>query len=132
MTYHRSSLTHVTCMFLSMCKEICTYIRNLHRNLLQTKHGKGILYQMISRHSYQNLINERHMCKNNYPLTHVFYLLVGQLFFTDMSHTYWILILLMIRVILERYQSWTRQLYYIKDNDSALKPTIFCLSTRPP
>ena len=41
---------------------------------------------------YQNPKNERHVYKNNYPLTHVFQLLVGQLFFADISHTYWILI----------------------------------------
>ena len=39
--------------------------------------GKSILYQMIPRYLYQNPINERHVCKNNYPLTHVFQLLVG-------------------------------------------------------
>ena len=30
----------------------------------------------IPHHPYQNLTNERHVCKNNYPLTHVFQLLV--------------------------------------------------------
>ena len=37
---------------------------------------KSIWYQIISRYLYQNLINERYVRKNNYPLTHVFPLLV--------------------------------------------------------
>ena len=47
---------------------------------------------MIARHPYQNPINKRYVCKNNYSLTHVFQLLVYQLFFVDMSHIYQILI----------------------------------------
>ena len=31
--------------------------------------GKCILYQMILRYPYQNLINKRYVDKNNYPLT---------------------------------------------------------------
>ena len=50
--------------------------------------GKSILYQMILRHPYHNLINERYIRKNNYPLIHVFHLLVRYLFFVDLSHTY--------------------------------------------
>ena len=46
----------------------------------------------VPRYPYQNLINERHLCKNNYSLTHVFQLLVGYLFFVNMSYIYWILI----------------------------------------
>ena len=46
----------------------------------------------IPHYPYQNLINKRHLCKNNYSLTHVFQLLVGYLFFVDMSYIYWILI----------------------------------------
>ena len=49
---------------------------------------KSILYQIISCHPYQNLINERHVCKNKYSLIHVFQLLVDWLFFVDMSHIY--------------------------------------------
>ena len=40
----------------------------------------------IPRYPYQNLINEKHLCKNNYSLTHVFQLLVGYLFFVDVLH----------------------------------------------
>ena len=46
----------------------------------------------VPRYQYQNLINERYLCKNNYSLTHVFQLLVGYLFFVNMSYIYWILI----------------------------------------
>ena len=46
----------------------------------------------IQRYPYQNLINDRHLCKNNYSLTHVFQLLVDYLFFVNMSYIYWILI----------------------------------------
>ena len=31
----------------------------------------------ILSHSYQNLINKRYVCKNNYPLTRVFQFLVN-------------------------------------------------------
>ena len=42
---------------------------------------KNILYQMILCHLYQNLISKIYMCKNNYPLIHVIYFLIRQLFF---------------------------------------------------
>ena len=43
--------------------------------------GKNILYQMILCYLYQNLISKIYMCKNNYPLIHVIYFLMRQLFF---------------------------------------------------
>ena len=44
-----------------------------------TTFEKGLEYFVsnILSHSYQNLINKRHVCKNNYPLTRVFQFLVN-------------------------------------------------------
>ena len=39
--------------------------------------GKSNFYRMIPYHPYQNLINERHLCKNNNSLTHIFQLSVS-------------------------------------------------------
>ena len=54
----------------------------------ETRMSEDALIYIASRHPYQNPINERHVCKNNYLLTRVFHLLVGQLFFANVSHTY--------------------------------------------
>ena len=51
-----------------------------------------VLNDTISFVSKSN--KERYVCKNNYSLIYVFQLLVSYLFFVDITHTYWILILL--------------------------------------
>ena len=47
---------------------------------------------MIPPYLYQNLIDQRDVCKNNYPSIYIFQLLVVEIFFTDIYHTYEILI----------------------------------------
>ena len=47
---------------------------------------------MIPPYLYQNLIDQRDVCKNNYSSIYIFQLLVVEIFFTDIYHTYEILI----------------------------------------
>ena len=47
---------------------------------------------MILPYLYQNLIDQRDVCKNNYSSIYIFQLLVVEIFFTDIYHTYEILI----------------------------------------
>ena len=67
---------------------------------------------MMPRYLQQNPINERYVYKNNYPLTHIFHLLVGQFVFTNMSHIYQILIpLTWYHLILNAFSSRRLLLY---------------------
>ena len=48
--------------------------------------GKCILYQMILRYLYQNLINKRYVDKNNYPLTRLSFVSGLVIFCWHISH----------------------------------------------
>ena len=48
--------------------------------------GKCILYQMILRYPYQNLINKRYVGKNNYPLTRLSFVSGLVIFCWHISH----------------------------------------------
>ena len=62
---------------------VCVFVsKKKNLNWGRDEPEKNILYQMISHHSYQNPINKRYVYKNNYPLIHVFHLLVVYLFDT--------------------------------------------------
>ena len=61
-------------------------IKNLAvSNKVEYYHGKNILYQMIP-HPYQNPINDRHVCKNNYSLTRLSFVSGVVIFDWHVSH----------------------------------------------
>ena len=73
---------YIKTYFSLPCVCVCVCFKKKKFELGRDEPEKNILYQMISHHSYQNPINKRYVYKNNYPLIHVFHLLVGYLFDT--------------------------------------------------
>ena len=95
-------------MFIGHFYLVSVYKRD--QGTLPRRKNIFVLNDTISSISKSN--KERYVCKNNYSLIYVFQLLVSYLFFVDITHTYWILILLIQYHLIRNTFSFTKDCIY--------------------
>ena len=81
MIFYRIGAAHKKCWSFGLVEEMGMSPTEIEGDgavltLKEYEKGKSILYQMITYHPYQNTINKRYVCKNNYSLIYIFHLLI--------------------------------------------------------